>query len=141
LLLLNDRGGQRGFSFHLAGRFSKEVRIELTRLSPVLVDRLLVFEQQAAHLTAVADASAHVARERADAAQRALSEVKVFVALLGDDTKLELKAPKPGVADPAARLGVRVRLPVRPPQPKRERQAPIEGPAPPQGSPLARYFC
>ena len=40
-----------------------------------------------AHLTAlaaVADAYAYIAREKADAAQRALSEIKIFVALLDE---------------------------------------------------------
>ena len=89
--------------------------MDLTALSrTVVIDRLLVLEGEAQHLAAlaaVADACAHVARERADAAQRTLSEVKVFIALLPDDAALELRAPRPDAADPAARLGVRAILP------------------------------
>jgi hypothetical protein len=73
--------------------------VELARLSSVLIDRLLELETDAAHLTAlaaVADAYAYVAREKADQAQRALSEIKVFLALLPADTAFELKAPRPG---------------------------------------------
>ena len=54
--------------------------MELTRIGPTLVDRLL--ENQAAHLSVMADvanAYAHVAREKADAAQRSLSELKIFL--------------------------------------------------------------
>src|SRR5262249_59831787 len=86
--------------------------MELERLPLTLLDGLLVLEQQAAHLTAlaaVADACAHVAREKADAAQRALSEVKIRLSLLPDDTRLELRTPKSGSEDAAARLGVRLR--------------------------------
>jgi hypothetical protein len=86
--------------------------MELTALArTVLIDGLLVLENAAAHATAmaaVADAYAHVAREKADAAQRSLSEVKVWLALLPDHTKLELRAPMPDAADPAKRLGVRL---------------------------------
>jgi hypothetical protein len=88
--------------------------LELTRLAPTLIDRLLALETNAAHLTAmaaVADAYAYCAREKADAAQRRLSEVKILLALLPDGIAFELKAPKLGVADPARRLGVRLRLP------------------------------
>ena len=95
--------------------------MELTRLAPTLIDRLLVLETNAAHLTAmaaVADACAHVAREQADAAQRTLSEVKVWLALLPDGAKLELIAPKLNADAPADVLGVRPRLPV--PRPDRE---------------------
>ena len=56
-----------------------------------------MLETNAAHLTAmvaVADACAYVAREQADAAQRTLSEVKVWLAMLPDGAKLELIAPK-----------------------------------------------
>jgi hypothetical protein len=51
------------------------------------------------------------ARQEADAAQRVLSEVKVFLALLPDGTRLELRAPKPASALPAELLGVRPHLP------------------------------
>ena len=98
--------------------------MELTRLAPTLIDRLLVLETNAAHLTAmaaVADACAHVAREQADAAQRTLSEVKVWLALLPDGAKLELIAPKLNADAPADVLGVRPRLPV--PRPDREEPA------------------
>ena len=98
--------------------------MELTRLAPTLIDRLLVLETNAAHLTAmaaVADACAHVAREQADAAPRTLSEVKVWLALLPDGAKLELIAPKLNADAPADVLGVRPRLPV--PRPDREEPA------------------
>ena len=75
--------------------------------------RLVVLEADAAHLTAlaaVADAYAYCARERADAAQRALSEIKIFIALLPDGTAFELKAPRPNAEAPADVLGVRPRL-------------------------------
>ena len=77
--------------------------MELTRLAPTLIDRLLVLETNAAHLTAmaaVADACAHVAREQADAAQRTLSEV-IWLAMLPDAAKLELIAPKLNADAPA----------------------------------------
>jgi hypothetical protein len=95
--------------------------MDLTALSQtVLVDRLVVLENAAAHATAmaaVADAYAYRAREQADAAQRLLSEVKVWLALLPDDCRLELRAPKPASASPAELLGVRPHLPV--PRPDR----------------------
>ena len=51
-------------------------------------------------MAAVADAYAYCARERADAAQRALSEIKIFIALLPDGTAFELKAPRPNAEAP-----------------------------------------
>jgi hypothetical protein len=65
----------------------------------------------------------------ADAAQRLLSEVKVWLALLPDDASLELRAPKSDATDPAMRLGVRPRLPVPKPNAGAERlpQSPWEG--------------
>jgi hypothetical protein len=87
--------------------------LELTRLAPTLIDRLLVLEQRAAHAHAVAAVAEHLAwreRQEADAAQRLLSEVKIFLALLPDDAKLELRAPKPAAASPPEVLGVRPHL-------------------------------
>ena len=72
-------------------------------------------------MAAVADACAHIAREQADAAQRTLSEVKVWLALLPDGAKLELIAPKLNADAPADVLGVRPRPPV--PRPDREEPA------------------
>ena len=96
--------------------------MNLTALSgTVLIERLLVLESDAAHLTAlaaVADACAHVAREKADAAQHTLSEVKIFLALLPAGTELELRAAKPASALPAERLGVRPRLPLQREEPE-----------------------
>jgi hypothetical protein len=86
--------------------------MELDRLNPELVARLLGFEENAAHLSVLADvaaAYAHVAREKADAAQAGLSAIKVWLALLPDDVGLELRAPKPASASPPERLGVRPR--------------------------------
>jgi hypothetical protein len=77
----------------------------------VLIDRLLDLEERAAHLSVMADIAANAAwraRQEADQAQRLLSEVKVFIALLPDDSTLELLAPR-DADDPAKRLGVRVR--------------------------------
>jgi hypothetical protein len=88
--------------------------MQLDVLKPELVERLLALEQNAAHLSIMADvaaAYAHVARGKADAAQATLSACKVFIALLPDDCRLELRAPKPDAADPAVRLGVRAHLP------------------------------
>ncbi len=86
--------------------------MELTALArTVLIERLVEQENAAAHLhvlACVAEATAYLARQEADAAQRVLSEVKVWLALLPDDTALELRAPKRD-ADPAKRLGVRPR--------------------------------
>lgn len=85
--------------------------MQVDRLKPELVDRLLVLEKNAAHLTVMADvaaAYAHVAREKADAAQAVLSQCKVFLALLPDGAKLELRAPLPDADNPAKRLGVRL---------------------------------
>src|SRR5258705_22447 len=96
---------------------TRRARMQVDTLKLELVDRLLVLEKNAAHLTvmaAVADACAHVAREKADAAQRTLSEVKVWLALLPDGTKLELRAPRPASTSPAELLGVRPHLPVPP---------------------------
>jgi hypothetical protein len=88
-----------------ADHFPGKGAMELTALArTVLIDRLVALEADAAHLTAlaaVADAYAHVAREKADTAQRTLSEVKVWLALLPDDARLELRAPKPASASPA----------------------------------------
>jgi hypothetical protein len=107
-------------------------------LKPELVDRLLVLEKNAVHLSVLADvaaAYAHVAREKADAAQRTLSEVKVWLALLPDGAKLELIAPK--LNAPADVLGVRPRLPVRRPDreepacPARTTSAPASSATPP----------
>jgi hypothetical protein len=101
--------------------------VKLARLSSVLIDRLLKLETDAAHLTAlaaVADAYAYVAREKADQAQRALSEIKVFLALLPADTAFELKAPRPGADDLAKRFGVRLR-----PVPFRSRASSMPRPA------------
>jgi hypothetical protein len=81
-------------------------------LKPELIERLLALETNAAHLSVLADvaaAYAHVAREKADAAQRTLSEVKVFIALLPEGTVLEPRAPMPDADDPAERLGVRLK--------------------------------
>ena len=114
--------------------------MELTRLAPTLIDRLLALETNAAHLTAmaaVADACAHVAREQADAAQRTLSEVKVWLALLPDGAKLELIAPKLNADAPADVLGVRPRLPVPRPdreEPARTASAPESSATPPAGT-------
>jgi hypothetical protein len=83
--------------------------MRLDALKPDLVDRLLRLETEAHHLTglaAVADAYAYVAREKADAAQRALSEVKVFLALLPDGAALHLLAPVPDAADLIGRFGL-----------------------------------
>jgi hypothetical protein len=110
--------------------------MELDKLKLELVDRLLVLETKAAHLSVMADiaaAYAHVAREKADTAQRRLSEVKIFLALLPDDTALELRAPMPADADPAKRLGVRLRLPA--PRPDRG-VAPCPNPPSPRPSKL-----
>jgi len=82
----------------------EEAPLELTRLAPTLIDRLLVLEQRAAHLHAlacVAEATAWMARQRADSAHATLSACKVFLALLPDDARLELRAPKPASASPA----------------------------------------
>jgi hypothetical protein len=82
--------------------------LELTRLAPTLVERLLVLEERAAHAHAVAAVAEHLAwreRQEADRLQAVLSEVKVWIALLPDDTKLELRAPKPASASPAELLG------------------------------------
>jgi hypothetical protein len=89
-----------------------------------VIDRLVVLESAAAHLTAlaavaagcaqVAREQADVARQQADSAQATLSAVKVFLALLPDDCRLDLIAPRPDAADPALRLGVRVRQPAPP---------------------------
>jgi hypothetical protein len=46
-------------------------------------------------------------RQEADRLQAVLSSVKIFLALLPDDTRLELRAPKPNTEAPADRLGVR----------------------------------
>ena len=57
----------------------------------VLIDRLLDLEERAAHLSVMADIAANAAwraRQEADQAQRLLSEVKVFIALLPDDSTL-----------------------------------------------------
>jgi hypothetical protein len=108
--------------------------VKLARLSSVLIDRLLKLETDAAHLTAlaaVADAYAYVAREKADQAQRALSEIKVFLALLPADTAFELKAPRPGADDLAKRFGVRLR-----PVPRSDREPP-PCPAPPSPVPAS----
>jgi hypothetical protein len=97
-----------------------------------VIDRLLRLETEAHHLTAmaaVADACAYVAREKADTAQRSLSEIKVFIALLDDGATFDLRAPMPDADDPAQRLGVRLR-PV--PRPDRE---PTSCPAPPSPAP------
>jgi hypothetical protein len=110
--------------------------VQLTSLSPMLIDRLLVLETDAAHLTvlaAVADACAYVARGKADAAQRSLSELKVFLTLLPEGAKLELKAPRPGAAEPAQRLGVRLR-----PVSRSDREPPL-CPVPP--SPVPTSFA
>jgi hypothetical protein len=102
--------------------------MDLTALArTVVIGRLVALEADAAHFTAlaaVADAYAHVAREKADAAQRTLSEVKVWLALLPDDARLELCAPKPASASPPELLGVRPRL---------------SAAAPPKPSPSATY--
>ena len=112
--------------------------MELTRLAPTLIDRLLVLETNAAHLAAmaaVADACAHVARQQADAAQRTLSKVKVWLALLPDGAKLELIAPKLNADAPADVLGVRPRHPSRsprnPPHLARTTSAPESSATPP----------
>ena len=113
--------------------------MELRRLAPTLIDRLLVLETNAAHLTAmaaVADACAHVAREQADAAQRTLSEVKVWLALLPDGAKLELIAPKLNADAPADVLGVRPRLPSRAPIARNPHASPAR--PPPQQAPQRR---
>jgi hypothetical protein len=106
--------------------------MELGSLSQELIDRLLGLETQAQHLTAlaaVADAYAHVARGKADAAQRSLSEIKIFVALLDDGATFRLLAPLPDAEDPAQRLGIRPHLPapsapprIRPGAPERPRE-------------------
>jgi hypothetical protein len=110
--------------------------LELTALAQtVLIDLLVVLENAAAHATAVAavaDACAHVAREKADQAQRALSEIKVFVTLLDDDTTFRLLAPMPDAGDPALRLGVRPHLPVLKPDS-------VAGHPIAQGRPWARF--
>jgi hypothetical protein len=98
--------------------------MELTQLPLTLVDRLLKLETEAQHLTAlaaVADACAYVAREKADATQATLSAVKIWLALLPDDCRFELKAPKPASASPPELLGVRPHLPV--PKPERPAQS------------------
>jgi hypothetical protein len=98
--------------------------MELTRLAPTLVDRLLVLENNAAHATVMADIAANAAwraRQEADAAQAVLSQCKVWLALLPDEAMLELRAPMADADDPAMRLGVRPRLPV--PRPDREEPA------------------
>jgi hypothetical protein len=67
-------------------------------------------EERAVHLhvlACVAEATAHLARQEADAAQRRLSEVKAWPALLPDGASLELLAPMPDAADPGRRLGAR----------------------------------
>jgi hypothetical protein len=87
----------------------------------VVIDRLIKLESDAAHLhvlACVAEAAAFMARQRADVAQSVLSAVKIWIALLPDDAKLELRAPRPGADDPALRLGVKVCLPI--PKPDRE---------------------
>ena len=89
--------------------------MELTRLAPTIIDRLLVLETKAAHLSVMADIANNAAwraRQEANRLQAMLSEVKVFLALLPEGSAFELKAPRPGADDPARRLGVRVRLPV-----------------------------
>jgi hypothetical protein len=89
--------------------------MQLTALGPTIIDRLLVLETAAAHAHAVAAVAEHLAwreRQEADRLQAVLSEVKVFLALLPDDCRLELKAPRPSAEAPADRLGVRLRLPV-----------------------------
>jgi len=85
--------------------------MQIDGLKPELIDRLVVLESEAQHLTAlaaVADAYAHVAREQADVAQGALSEIKVWIALVPAEATLELIAPKPESALPPERLGVRL---------------------------------
>ena len=89
--------------------------MELDELPSVLLDRVVDMEAAAQHrhaLACVAEATACLARRDADVAQHVLSEIKVWLALLPDGAKLELRAAKPDAVDPAARLGVRARLPV-----------------------------
>ena len=50
-------------------------------------------------------------QKEADRLQAVLSSVKIFLALLPEGSKFELKAPKLNAEAPADRLGVRVRLP------------------------------
>ena len=37
------------------------------------------------------------------------AELKIFIALLSDDARLELRAPNPDADDPTTRLGVRLK--------------------------------
>jgi hypothetical protein len=96
--------------------------MELTALTrTVIIDRLIVLENAAAHATvlaAVADNAAWRARQEADSAQATLSACKIFLALLPDGTKLELRAPKPASASPPELLGVRPHLPAPSAPPK-----------------------
>jgi hypothetical protein len=89
--------------------------MDLTALSgTVVVDRLLVLENAAAHAHAVAAVAEHLAwraRQEADSAQALLSSAKIFLALLPAGTSLELRAPKPASPSPAELLGVRPHLP------------------------------
>jgi hypothetical protein len=93
--------------------------MELAALArTVIIDRLVALEDAAAHaavLAAVADNAAWRARQEADAAQATLSAVKIFLALLPENCRLELRAPKLNAEAPADRLGVRLRLPAPPP--------------------------
>jgi hypothetical protein len=85
---------------------------------------LLVLENNGAHATVMADIAANAAwraRQEADAAQAVLSQCKVWLALLPDAAKLELRAPKPDASAPPERLGVRLRLPVL--RPDREEES------------------
>ena len=92
--------------------------MELSALAPTLNERLIKLETDAAHAHAMAAVAEHLAwraRQEADRKQAVLSEVKVFIALLPDDIRLELLAPMPDAGDPARRLGVR--LPAAAPRP------------------------
>jgi hypothetical protein len=99
----------------------------------VVIDRLLKLESDAAHVTAcVSEAAAFMARQKTDSAQAVLSAVKIWLALLPDDARLELRAARPGAEDPGLRLGVRVCLPVS----RAERPRPVDSPASVRGSPV-----
>jgi hypothetical protein len=91
--------------------------LELTRLAPTLIDcwcwrtppprmRMSWLPLRSTWLRA---------RQEADSAQRLLSAVKVWLALLPDDAKLELRAPKSTAGAPVKLLGVRRHLPPRRP--------------------------
>jgi hypothetical protein len=84
--------GPQGPARHVGAPFpawrapSTRIWRQLDRLKPELIDRLLVLEERAAHAHAVAAVAEHLAwrqRQAADAAQRALSELKSSASGLG----------------------------------------------------------